>query len=177
MGRSVITHRHAEHVAYTTFGPDEAYYLEDWNELDKDDREYYGNFEDYMYGRWDADAQDEWDDFKVGIQDRLKELWPSLEPTDRGTGYWNSYNDEQIVIAENAHTEISISEYCGAVAISLAPRSDIDFYYADEEARSLNTGKRWRAQIADKFLSEFGAMVKIANFSDGTSTYQKVRAS
>ena len=176
MGRSVITHRHAEAVAYDTFGPDEEYYTEQWDELDEDDREYYGDFDRFMYGSWNEDAQYEWDDFKVAIQDRLVELWPSLEATDRIPGYWDSYHDEQAVIAENAHTEISISEYCGVVAISLAPRSDIDYNYADEESRAQNTGKHWRAQIAERFLEEFGEVVKIGTFSNGESVYQKVSA-
>ena len=175
MGRSVITHRHAEAVAYGTFGPDEEYYKYDWDALDEEDQAYYRDFEQFMYGRWDEDAQYAWDDEKVAIQDRLKELWPSLEPVNRGTGYWGS-DDEQLVIAENAHTEVSISEYCGVVAISLAPRSDIEFYYADEESRAENTGKHWRAQIAERFLAEFGEVVKIGAFSNGESVYQKVSA-
>jgi hypothetical protein len=174
MGRSVITHREAVVVAYDEFGPNEEYYRECFNELDEDDREYYSDFETYMYRMWNEDAQFEWTDYKTGIQDMLKELFPSFEATDRGTGYYG-YDDEQVVIAENYHSEVSISEYCGVVAISLAPRSDIEEWQEDWNKRQ-SIGKAWRNKISSKFEERFSTARKIGTFSNGESVYERKTA-
>lgn len=175
MGRSVITHRDATVVAYLSFQPDEEAYRDMWDDLDEDDREYYGSLEDYMYRLWnDSDAQFAWDDLKVYIQDRLTELWPSLEATDRSTGNYG-YDDEQTVIAENRFAEVSISEYCGSVALSLAPRSDLEEYEEDYNKREA-LAKHWRNKISERFLKEFSEYEKLGTFSNGESVYQKVSA-
>lgn len=171
MGRSVITHFEAEVVAYDTLEPDEEYYKEYWNEMDAEEQEDYVDFEDFMYSMWNEDAQHAWEALKEGTRERVIELWGSFEATERATGNYGS-RDEQTVILENAHSEVSISEYCGVVAISLAPLSST--YGYPEDSSMENLGKRWRAQIAAKFEDTLGTIHKLGNFSDGTSVYRSI---
>lgn len=173
MGRSVIPHPRAEVVAYTTHEPDEEFYRsifeEDMNAGDIDEDE---DFDRWMYSQWEEDSQHSWDDLKEWVRETLENTWPSFESADeRSTGY--GWRDENIVLMQNAHSEVSISEYCGVVAISLAPRSDFDYYYS-EEVSVANLGARWRQSISEKFNKIFGTMHRLGGFSDGTSVYQKV---
>lgn len=100
-------------------------------------------------------------------QDRVIELFPSMTACDRWEGRENH------VVAENAHSEVSISEYCGVVAICLAQKFDYDNYYADESSVA-NLGAHWRKMVEEKFNKNFSEMRMLGRFSDGTAAYSLV---
>lgn len=109
----------------------------------------------------DDDSQWEWDNFVGCIQDILSTKYKSLRDADR----WVDREDH--VILENYVAEISISEYCGGVAICLAPR-DTD--------NPLHEG--WCGQVYKGFheiLNKyFQGYIRIGHMSNGEGVYQRV---
>ncbi len=107
------------------------------------------------------DSQWEWDNFVEYIQDTLSEKYKSLRNADR----WIDREDR--IILENNVAEISISEYCGGVAICLAPR-DTD--------NPLHEG--WCGQVYKGFHNilnkHFQGYRKIGHFSNGEGVYEKI---
>jgi hypothetical protein len=171
MGRSVMTLSNATAIAYDYMEPDEEFYRERFNEdveegfKDEDD-----DFEQFMWNDWnDFGAQSDFEAILDSTQYILKELWPSFEDADE----W--VERECHVIAQNAHSIVTISEYCGSIAICLGARYDRDDYYADSTELA-NLGEHWRKQIADKFEQTFGGMRKLGTFSNGESIYEKIGA-
>ena len=74
-------------------------------------------------------------DFLDDLRDNvLSEVSPSLSPCDRWEG------NENHVIMENGHCEVSVSEYCGIIAVCLAPRTA-------ENGFSV----AWTGRLANKF--------------------------
>lgn len=172
MGRSVIPHPDATVVAYRTHEPDETYYRQGFEDqveegwLDADD-----DFEDWMYSVWnDADSQHEWDNLVDWVRETVLEMFPSMYAVED-----HDHNAEQTILARNGHSEVSISEYCGSVAVSLAATYDRTNYWQDP-SEIAGLGENWRKQVASRFEKMFGEMQKIGTFSDGTSVYQ-LRAS
>ena len=133
MGRSVLLADYAEHVFY------------DFIEYDDSD--------DYDY------ADMVWQDYVDYITDKLENMFPSLYRPDREE--WN--NRECRTILKNEHTEVTLSEYCGVVAICLAPRRD-------REDSPL--GVRWRAQVAPRIDAELSRLRRIGTFCNGESLYE-----
>lgn len=64
------------------------------------------------------DCEEAWqfDDFLEAIRESLEDKYPSLRRCNRWAGR------EDHVILENDRAEVSVSEYCGLVAVCLAPR-------------------------------------------------------
>jgi len=169
MGRSVIPHPQATVTAYLEFSSE--HYCpecEQWSEEGKcpecGDEIYSCSF---VFG---CDHAEDWREFVQWVSDTACEFWPSMHDVDARTVSWSS---ENYVCAENRHSEISISEYCGLVAISLAPRSDLSDHYW-EEFQSETLGARWRSQISERFLSTFGTLQKTATASNGESFYERI---
>lgn len=80
-----------------------------------------------------------WDDFLDDLRTNIfAHYWPSLRDCDRWEGRENH------VIANNAHCEVSVSEYCGLVAICLAP------YDGDYRTEVFNRG--WTESFAPHFV-------------------------
>lgn len=158
MGRSVMTIPDAVAVAYQSFGPDEDYYREIYEE-DGD----YDEFQTWMWNQWNyGDAEFEWDALVDGIKDAATEAWPSMEEADEWLG-------EVHVIAKNAHAVLGVAEYCGLVSISLAPNYDRDTYWRDDDALK----QHWQEQISEKFLTLFGELTKLGTASNGESFYER----
>lgn len=107
------------------------------------------------------DSSYEWENFVDCIKEMLSNKYKSLSNADRWVGRENH------VILENSVAEISISEYCGGVAICLAPR-DTD--------NPLHEG--WCGRIYKGFHEllnkHFQGYVKIGNMSNGEGVYHKV---
>jgi len=106
-------------------------------------------------------SQYAWDSFVNCVRDILSKKYKSLQNADR----WVDREDH--IILENSVAEISISEYCGGVAICLAPR-DTD--------NPLHEG--WCGQIYKGFhdiLNKcFQGYHKIGCFSNGEGVYEKI---
>ena len=154
MGRSVMTLGGNSIVAYTEFAP------QHYNEETDD-------FEDDLPCEAYCDHSEEFKDLLTWIEERVTELWPSFQPADDWVG------DELHVIAENAHSIVAVSEYCGLISINLGAKYDRQAYFADDSELG-GLGEHWRKQIADKFLSTFGEYTKLGTMSNGEGVFQKV---
>ena len=156
MGRSVMTLGGTAIVAYTEFEP--SHYCEVHDGFECTDIEC-------------DESCDHGDDYQDCVldyyQERVTELWPSFQPADDWVG------DELHVIAENAHSIVAVSEYCGLVSISLGAKYDRRSYTADDSEIG-GLGEHWRKQIAAKFLSTFGEYAKLGTMSNGEGVFQKV---
>lgn len=163
MGRSVIPHPNATVTGYLEFAPE--HYCLDCETFTES-----GHCPDcgeYVGCDYSCDHGEEWREFVQWVSDTARELWPSFYDVDaRTVSYWS----ENYVCAENRHSEISISEYCGSVAVSLAPRSDLGDYWEDSML-SDTLGAHWRRQVSERFLSTFSTRTPVATLSDGTTVY------
>ena len=107
------------------------------------------------------------DDFDFFLEDLCDNVlvpkYPSLEPCNR----WMDREDH--VILQNQYCEVSVSEYCGCVAVCLAPFDPDDAYKV-----------AWCERVADSFKRHVEknfkscAMRRIGGFSNGESVYQKI---
>lgn len=107
------------------------------------------------------DSQYEWDNFVECIQDMLKEKYKSFDECDR----W--MHREEHIILESQVAEVSISEYCGLVAICLAPR---------DPDNALHLG--WCGQVSKGFHDvlgkHFNGLRKVGSFSNGEELFERV---
>lgn len=162
MGRSVIPHPNATVTAYATF--ETSHWCDECEEWSYAGEECPHAPYSCAFG---CDHSDEYREYLQWISDTAREIFPSMSDVDaREVSRWS----ENYVIAENSHSEISVSEYCGMVAISLAPRSDLaDHYWEDTLARTL--GETWRKRVSQRFLEQFGEYQKLGTMSNGESVF------
>lgn len=140
MARSVSTHRHAVETVYLTLQDD----------LDPD------------FG---------WQDFVEDLKQVLNgsagapggKGFPSLRECDRWAGR------EDHVILENGHAEISVSEYCGLVAVCLAP---LDPDNGLQVAWCERAAKGFRSLLHGAYSTS--ALVSQGRFSNGEQVFQLV---
>ena len=109
----------------------------------------------------------EWDYFIEDIRCILKGKYKSLYDVDR----WVDREDH--VILENEIAEISVSEYCGLVAICLAPRNDPRVYEFEPLCES------WCRQICKGFNDilnkSFDGLRMIGRFSNGEAVFERIK--
>lgn len=154
MGRSVMTLADSI-TAYQTFEPShfceecEGFCEEHQDELTCDP--YCDHSEDFQYLL-------DW------IREEALNMFPSMSEAD----YW--IGQELHVVAENAHSVVTVSEYFGMVSICLGSNYDRQEYWRDP---SPGLGKHWREQVSEKFLGTFSELTKIGTFSNGESVYEK----
>lgn len=110
----------------------------------------------------------EWLAYLEWVSDTACDLWPSMH--DDEVFLPHPYQ-ETAIVASNAHSSVSVSEYCGIVAISLIPKYDRRDYWRDDNP----LGEHWRTQVAETFERTFGTASKIGTFSDGTSVFQPIQ--
>jgi len=116
----------------------------------------------YLHPEWEH--EDSFADFVEDLQDNvLKPRYPSLRECNR----WQ--DRENHVIMENSHVEVSVSEYCGCVAVCLAPRDAYDNFKA---AFAERMAARFEKHIQRMFKS--CAMRPIARFGNGEIAFQKI---
>jgi len=85
-------------------------------------------------------GEDDWPCFIDDLKQILVARFPSLSPADRWAG------NEDHVILDNCHAEVSVSEYCGLVAVCLAPRlGRYDYPSVGQLA------EHWTNQVSAKF--------------------------
>lgn len=97
-----------------------------------------------------------YDDLQDDIAYSVCDMWPSVEP-DHG---WLGREDR--ILASNRHAYFGLSEYCGLVAIWVAPR--------DPECP---LAAKWIDQIAPRFHRRFGTLRKLGHFSNGEAVYER----
>ncbi len=106
----------------------------------------------------------DWDFFKENIVCQLQTAFPSLNDADGWIGR------EDHIVLDNGHCQITISEYCGLVAVSLVP---LEAEY-DSEAGLDNLHLHWCGQISNKFTSLLGEFNKIGTFSNGEAVFEAI---
>lgn len=169
MGRSVLTHPDSIETLY--------FALPDLDEL----RE--------MRGEWDEDVDDLsddalWTDCQFVFEDArdslfsiVSEQWPSFQEEDR----WLRHpNDEIHVVAANFAVEVTISEYCGLVAIDVAHREpDYDYWDPSTDALARAWAERMAPRIAEQLRANVPLQPELAlmgRFSNGEAVFTTVEA-
>ena len=111
----------------------------------------------------DDSRQDDWDYYIDNLRDRLTARYPSLSMSDRWAG-----REDRVILA-NYRADITVSEYCGLVAVCLVPHGDGGLAH------------RWCEQIEPgfrKIVGEVfgGTLRKIATASNGEAFFEQVQA-
>ena len=104
----------------------------------------------------------EWEELMSNWREQMQEFWPSLTRADS----WE--HRECRIIAENQHCKVSVSEYCGLVAICLIPKVD--------DPATMGMAYRWCQSIAPKFKEEFSTLRHIGSASNGEAFFQEIAA-
>lgn len=103
----------------------------------------------------------EWECFKEDVINELSEAIESLCPCDR----WQDHEDH--IVLENDQYEVSISEYCGLVAICLAPREPYEDP-ADPLERAATV-----SVFEETLKRSFQTLEPLGRFSNGEQAFQK----
>ena len=107
----------------------------------------------YLGSDWN-DSED-WDDDVQYYFDTIHTYFKSFRQTTRWEG------NEMLVIAQNEHVFVTVSEYCGLVAICLVPH----------EGRTL--AEPWCRRVASSFERLFSSRLKlIGRASNGECFYE-----
>lgn len=100
------------------------------------------------------DAQDEFEDALDCLRELAREMYPSL---DTSSGW---IDRENRVVLENNLARITVSEYCGLVAVAAVPKGAVDSRYADE-VRIANLAAHWCAKLDLNALAAcFGTLLR-----------------
>lgn len=105
----------------------------------------------------------EWECLLDGLRRIIEKRYPSFVSVDKWPGR------ELHTILENAHTSITIAEYCGLVSVSLS---------SNQES---NLSDGWTNSIAGNFTTlmkkNYGDAIlrKIGSFSNGECVYEGVK--
>jgi hypothetical protein len=124
----------------------------------------YGTNEDGEYN--EALASLDWHDLILNLQCEIKKYLPSYyEVKDK----WD--NRETRIILENNLCNIGISEYCGLVSLSVAPKNnDYDIWHESFALRHAGQIKK----TLEKVLHNLGLknLRKIGTFSNGEAVFE-----
>lgn len=116
-------------------------------------------------GVWDQ--YDQWDDFVEEIRYALHARFSSLRPADD----W--LEQEVRAIAENELAHVTVSEYCGLVAVCLVPKTTGYTPNTDELAKS------WcrRCSFMECLTEHFGGRLQsLGRASNGEQFFRRVEA-
>jgi hypothetical protein len=126
------------------------------------------------------------EDEEFGFQDFIEDLrqvldgsagapggkgFPSLEPRD----HWLDREDHAVL--ENSHAVVTVSEYCGLVAVCLVPKEESDFGY-DQSRKAL--ADAWTERACKGFRNLLHgaysqcAIVSQGFFSNGEQVFRRV---
>lgn len=102
----------------------------------------------------------------------LRAAFPSLRECDRWLGRGRS---EDHAILENRHAAVSVSEYCGLVAVCLVPEPRSEYESSPMIAHHWckQIEARFRKIVADTFGLE---LVHVGTFSNGEAVFRKAEA-
>ena len=150
MGRSVATVRGSTTIAYVDQSELGYVYDEETNTVTDEYDECQGQFE--------------WECYEDNVVEQICDKWKSMEDV-REDNEW--HGNECKVIARNNLCDITISSYCGLVALCLVPRTD------DHEDGTGNLCESFARRIAPNFDKMFGEINRVGGFSDGTSVYER----
>lgn len=113
-----------------------------------------------------------WDDDMLNLSSALRAAFPSLCEADRWLGR------EDHVILENSLAAVTVSEYCGLVAVCLVPERWNAYGLIEDDPLSVCwialIEARFRRIVADTFGTE---LRHIATASNGEAFFERVEAS
>jgi len=113
------------------------------------------------YDEWIAGEQ--WKMFKEGLIENLQDIAPSLQEPSKKR--WDVR--ETLIILENSHCEIGISEYCGLTSLSI--RIIEDDYHFDGLA------EQWIKSVWPKMKAmidkNYSSLNRVGTFSNGEGVY------
>lgn len=114
-----------------------------------------------------------WDDNMANLSSALCAAFPSLRkpPKDRWIG------DENHVLLENSLAAVTVSEYCGLVAVCLVPERRDAYGLIEQDPLSV----RWTASVEARFrkivAETFGIeLAKMGTFGNGEAVFEQVSA-
>lgn len=108
------------------------------------------------------DSQYEWNSFIEDLQENvIPEMFSSMSKCDR----WKGREDR--IIMENQRFEISVSEYCGLVAICLAP---LDPYNGLDVGAACAAGRSFNRKLTKYFPDS--SLVSQGHASNGEQFFQ-----
>lgn len=112
----------------------------------------------------ESEYRDFLDDLLLDLRRILTAAYPSL---DEASGWLGR---ENYIILENRHAEVTVSEYCGLVAVALVPKSD----HRNDHPE---IAEAWCHQVAAGFKRTLGraypGLKRVATASNGESAYQR----
>ena len=118
----------------------------------------------------DGLRQLEWRDLMEDLKQQIQEQFPSFsEP-------WKKrYNGREVmIILENKHAEIGVSNYEDIISVSLATKDE----YENDRMEAL--AKQWIAQVESSFHKKLeksyshSALNRSGNFSNGEAVFNKI---
>jgi hypothetical protein len=128
---------------------------------------YLDNAEVVLYFHFE-ESQDDcffWDDMIANLTCEIKAKFPSYYPTDKWGGR------EERIILENSFCSIGISEYCGLVSLSVAPRENDYANYSESLAK--HHANQIKGTL-EKVLHDLGLknLRKVGTFSNGEAVFE-----
>ena len=129
--------------------------------------DYLDNAEVVLYFHFE-ESQDDcffWDDMIANLTCEIKAKLPSYNETDK----WG--NRETRIILENSYCSIGISEYCGLVSLSVAPRENDYVNYSESLAK--HHANQIKGTL-EKVLHDLGLknLHKVGTFSNGEAVFE-----
>lgn len=119
----------------------------------------------------EVEEDGDWDFEYEWLCDHLKEratrFFPSLEPHDG----WRGREDR--ILARNAFADFGVSIYGDLVAVWIVERDDGSYWDAVWRTARSPRARRWLAQIAPRFDTEFGDYDCLGHMSNGEGVYRK----
>jgi hypothetical protein len=158
MGRSVMTVPDAV-TAFDTFTPE--HYCEECDDFAP-------GCGCEIYCNAYCDHSEQWRAYLDYVETRAIEMFPSMTAED-----YFLRDGETHVVASNGHAIVSVAEYCGIIAVSLAPNFDRREYWR-EPSESAGLSQHWRSQVSERFLAEFSEYRRVATASNGESFYERI---
>jgi hypothetical protein len=118
-------------------------------------------------------ARQNWDDDTVNLSASLRAVFPSLVPPTRDR--WLGREDH--VILHNNLAAVTVSEYCGLVAVCLVPERRDAYEPCDDDPLSV----RWIASVEARFrkivAETFGIeLAKMGTMSNGEALFNRIGA-
>jgi hypothetical protein len=103
------------------------------------------------------------------IKAEVAEVFPSFENCEKWIG------NENRAVLENRHAFITVSEYCGVVAIALVPKNEEQEGNASLQALTSNWIKKVSWKFEDSLTRAFGESVikPVGVFSNGETVYKR----
>lgn len=118
-----------------------------------------------VYADFSGQDSDDWDCTIANLKAELRAVFPSLLPCST----W--LDREYHAVLCNNHAHVTVSEYCGLVAVCIVPRG---YDYNDPSALAVHWCEQAEARFRKIVAENFGgALVKLGTFSNGEAIFRK----